>query len=55
MTGWSRKAKREEADKYLQEKLEAIKPKAQEAYDKPRRERSFEELIETYSEDTTEV
>jgi len=43
----------EEADKYLQERLETIKPKAQEAYDKARDGESFEELIEEYSEDTT--
>ncbi|NLO81680.1 MAG: hypothetical protein GX094_01225 [Clostridiales bacterium] len=43
----------EEADKYLKERLEAIKPKAQEAYDKAMAGENFETLIETYSEDTS--
>ncbi|MGI6188567.1 MAG: hypothetical protein GX041_07020 [Clostridiales bacterium] len=43
----------EEADKYLKEKLEAIKPKAQEVYEKAIAGESFESLIETYGDDTT--
>ena len=43
----------EEADKYLKEKLEAIKPKAQEVYEKAKAGESFESLIETYGDDTT--
>ncbi len=43
--------KKDEAKKYLDEKLKAIEPKAREVYDKAKAGESFEELIEAYSED----
>jgi len=41
----------EEAEAYLQEKLEAIKPKAQEVLDKIKNGEDFEALLEQYGED----
>jgi len=43
--------KEDEAEKYLQERLEAIKPKAQEVLDKVNSGGDFEELLEQYGED----
>ncbi|MFO7295066.1 MAG: peptidylprolyl isomerase [Clostridia bacterium] len=43
--------KEDEAEKYLDEKLKAIEPKAREVYDKAKAGESFEELIEAYSDD----
>jgi foldase protein PrsA len=47
--------KDEEAKQYLSEKLKAIKPKAQEALDKAKAGEDFESLIESYSQDDSEV
>jgi parvulin-like peptidyl-prolyl isomerase len=43
--------KEEEAETYLQEKLEVLKPKAQEVLDKVNNGEDFEELLEQYGED----
>lgn len=47
--------KDEEAKQYLSEKLKAIKPKAQEALDRAKAGEDFESLIESYSQDDSEV
>lgn len=47
--------KEEEAKSYLDEKLKAIYPKAQEVYDKAKSEDDFEKLIEEYGEDPVMV
>ena len=43
--------KTEEADKYLDEKLKAIEPKAMEVLEKAQNGQEFEKLIEEYGED----
>jgi len=43
--------KQDEAEKYLDEKLGEIEPKAREVYEKAKAGESFEDLIEAYSDD----